>query len=125
LLGYKEDDHCLYGKWFTYYLAYSNRLKADALILLGCQDTMINLVAKEPKSYLTVKVKVVDNWIHGFSTRLTPSILPLSLVRLGDDLLQTNPSPHLLKFGLAQRLGEDISKLISSGNMLSLDASIF
>jgi hypothetical protein len=43
------------SKWLTYYLAYSNRLKVDALILLGCQDTMINLVAKEPRNYLTVK----------------------------------------------------------------------
>jgi hypothetical protein len=47
------------SKWLTYYLAYSNCLKADALILLGCQDTMINLVAKEPRNYLTVKNKKI------------------------------------------------------------------
>jgi hypothetical protein len=45
------------SKWLTYYLAYSNCLKADALILLGCQSTMINLVAKKPRNYLTVKIK--------------------------------------------------------------------
>jgi hypothetical protein len=38
------------GKWLTYYLAYSNWLKADTLILLGYQGTMINLVAKEPRN---------------------------------------------------------------------------
>jgi alpha-D-ribose 1-methylphosphonate 5-triphosphate synthase subunit PhnL len=48
------------SKWLTYYLAYSNCLKADALILLGCQDTMINLVAKEPRNYLTVKNKKIE-----------------------------------------------------------------
>jgi hypothetical protein len=46
------------SKWLTYYLAYSNGLKADALILLGCPGTMINLVTKEPRNYLIVKVKV-------------------------------------------------------------------
>jgi hypothetical protein len=50
------------SKWLTYYLAYSNCLKADALILLGCQGTMINLVAKEPRNFLTMKnKKVVGN----------------------------------------------------------------
>jgi hypothetical protein len=47
------------SKWLTYYLAYSNCLKADALILFGCQGTMINLVAKKPRNYLTVKSKKV------------------------------------------------------------------
>jgi hypothetical protein len=45
------------SKWLTYYLAYSNCLKADALILLGCLDPMINLIAKEPRNLLTVKSK--------------------------------------------------------------------
>jgi hypothetical protein len=45
------------SKWLTYYLAYSNCIKADALILLGCQGTKINLVAKELRNYLTVKSK--------------------------------------------------------------------
>jgi hypothetical protein len=46
-------------------------------------------------------------------------------VRLGDDLLQTDSSPHFLELGLAQTLGENVCKLISSGNVLGLDASIF
>jgi hypothetical protein len=41
----------------TYCLAFSNCLKADALILLCCQGVMINLVAKAPKNYPTVKSK--------------------------------------------------------------------
>jgi hypothetical protein len=45
------------SQWLIYYLAYSNCLKANALILLGCQGTMINLVAKEPRNYLTLKSK--------------------------------------------------------------------
>jgi hypothetical protein len=45
------------SKWLNYYLTYSNCLKADALIQLGCQGIMINLVAKEPRNYLTVKNK--------------------------------------------------------------------
>jgi hypothetical protein len=45
------------SKWLTYCLAYSNCLKIDVLILLGCQGTMINLVAKKPRNYLTVKSK--------------------------------------------------------------------
>jgi hypothetical protein len=45
------------SKWLIYYLAYSNCLKADVLILLGCQGTMINFVAKEHRNYLTVKSK--------------------------------------------------------------------
>jgi hypothetical protein len=49
------------SKWLTYYL-HIPCLKADVLILLGCQDIMINLVAKEPRNYLTVKnKKVVGN----------------------------------------------------------------
>jgi hypothetical protein len=43
------------SKWLTYYLAYCNCLKVYALILLGCQGTIINLVAQEPRNYLTVK----------------------------------------------------------------------
>ena len=52
-------------------------------------------------------------------------ILPLSLVlSTGSDLLQPNPLPHLLELGLPQRLGEDISQLISGGNVAGLDAPI-
>jgi hypothetical protein len=50
------------SKELTYYLAYSNCLKADALILLGCQGAMISLVVKKLRNYLTVKnKKVVGN----------------------------------------------------------------
>jgi hypothetical protein len=45
------------SKWLTYCLAYCNYLKADALILFGCQGTMTNLVAKQPRNYVTVKSK--------------------------------------------------------------------
>ena len=38
------------------------------------------------------------------------------------DLLQTNPSPHLLELGIAQRLGEDVCQLINSGDVVGLDA---
>ena len=41
------------------------------------------------------------------------------------DLLQPNPPPHLLKFGLSQRLGEYVCKLISSRDVAGLDTSIF
>jgi hypothetical protein len=51
------------GKGLTSYLAYSNCLKADILILLDCQGTMINLVVKKPKNYF--KEKLVGTWIHG------------------------------------------------------------
>jgi hypothetical protein len=45
-------------------------------------------------------------------------------VCLGVDLLQANSASHLFKLGLAERLGQDVGELISSRNMLSLDASI-
>ena len=43
----------------------------------------------------------------------------------GGDLLQANPLPHLLKLGLAQRLSENVCKLINSWDVFGLDASIF
>ena len=48
-------------------------------------------------------------------------------MRLGVDLLQlqANSAPHLFKFGLGQGPGQNVSELISSRNVLSLDASIF
>jgi hypothetical protein len=39
-------------------------------------------------------------------------------------MLQANP-PHLLKLGLAQGLGQNVGGLISSGNVVGLDASFF
>ena len=41
------------------------------------------------------------------------------------DLLQPDLLPHLLELGLAQRLGEDVGQLISSGDVISLDTPIF
>ena len=41
------------------------------------------------------------------------------------DLLQPDLLPHLLELGLAQRLGEDVGQLISSGDVINLDTSIF
>ena len=38
------------------------------------------------------------------------------------DLPQSNPSPHLLELGLAQQLGEDVCQLISSGDVVGLNA---
>ena len=35
-----------------------------------------------------------------------------------------NPLLHLLELGLPQRLGENVSQLISSGNVAGLDAPI-
>ena len=46
---------------------------------------------------------------------------PLSLVLR--DLLQTYP-PHLLELGLIQRLGEYVCKLISSGDVVGLNAPV-
>ena len=44
---------------------------------------------------------------------------------LGDKLPQTNSLPHLFKFGSAQGFGENVCKLISSWDVIGLDASIF
>jgi len=41
------------------------------------------------------------------------------------DLLQSDLLPHLLEPVLAQRLGENVGQLISSANVVGLDASIF